>query len=167
VSGITASDKVYDGTTSATVSTTGVLYSGLVGGDSFRVSATGAFTDPSVASSKTVLLISTYNGADVGNYQISGQASTTASITAAGTPPGSNTSGDSTSGKTPKDTPKQEVATLPDGDALQTPYDGAVNGSEQHRHSQGEPSAPHFGGITVRDGGIKLPADVLTVSLSN
>ncbi len=167
VSGITASDKVYDGTTSATVSTTGVLYSGLVGGDSFRVSATGAFTDPSVASSKTVLLTSTYNGADVGNYQISGQASTTASITAAGTPPGSNTSGDSTSGKTPKDTPKQEVATLPDGDALQTPYDGAVNGSEQHRHSQGEPSAPHFGGITVRDGGIKLPADVLTVSLSN
>jgi hypothetical protein len=82
VSGITARNKVYDGNTAATVSTAAVSYSGLVSGDALAVSATGTFTDASVATGKTVLLSSSYSGADVGNYSITDQASTTADIAA-------------------------------------------------------------------------------------
>ncbi|MES1981689.1 MAG: YDG domain-containing protein [Pseudomonadota bacterium] len=83
ISGITASNKVYDGTTAATVSTAGATYAGLVAGDMLKVSATGVFTDKNVGTGKTVLLTSTYAGVDVGNYSITGQASTTANITPA------------------------------------------------------------------------------------
>ena len=44
VSGITASSKTYNGTTSATLDTSSVLYSGLVSGDTFTGSYTGAFS---------------------------------------------------------------------------------------------------------------------------
>jgi hypothetical protein len=81
VSGITAADKVYDGTNAATVSATGATVSGLVGGDALTVSATGTFSDKNVGTSKTVTLASSYAGADAGNYTITDQASTTASIT--------------------------------------------------------------------------------------
>ena len=43
ISGITAANKVYDSTTAATVSTANVATTGLVSGDSFTVTATGAF----------------------------------------------------------------------------------------------------------------------------
>ncbi len=81
VSGISASDKVYDGTTSATVSTASVSLGGLVSGDVLTVSATGALADENVASGKTVALTSSYGGADVGNYAITNQVSTRANIT--------------------------------------------------------------------------------------
>lgn len=82
VSGITASDKVYDGSTTATLSTANALTSGLVAGDAFTLAATGTFADKNVGSAKTVTLASSYSGADVGNYTITSQASTSASITA-------------------------------------------------------------------------------------
>jgi filamentous hemagglutinin family protein len=82
VSGIAASNKVYDGTTAATVNTAGALLTGLVGGDAVTVNTTGAFADKNVANGKTVTLASSYDGADVGNYAITGQANTTANITA-------------------------------------------------------------------------------------
>ncbi|NTV03049.1 MAG: filamentous hemagglutinin N-terminal domain-containing protein, partial [Chlorobiaceae bacterium] len=89
ISGITASDKTYDGTTAATVITTGVTKTGLVTNDNVTVSATGTFGNKNVAFSnnaavtaKTVTLTSTYGGADVGNYTITGQNSTTATISA-------------------------------------------------------------------------------------
>ena len=82
VSGITAANKPYDGTTSATVSTTNVVGNGLVPGDNLTVSVTGAFSDPTVGNNKTVLLSSTYGGADAQNYSITSQASTSANITA-------------------------------------------------------------------------------------
>jgi filamentous hemagglutinin family protein len=81
VSGITAADKVYDGTTAATVSTTGAVVQGLVAGDDVRVTSTGTFADKNAGNAKTVTLANTYGGTDVGNYAIEGQSSATASIT--------------------------------------------------------------------------------------
>jgi hypothetical protein len=81
VSGITASDKVYDGTTAATVSTAQAQLAGLVAGDTVTVGATGAFANANAGSGKTVTLSSTYGGADAGNYAIAGQAATQAAIT--------------------------------------------------------------------------------------
>ena len=65
VSGITASDKIYDGTASAIVDVSGVVYTGLVSGDALAASVTGAFSDKNVGAAKTVTLTSVYSGADV------------------------------------------------------------------------------------------------------
>ncbi|PKO92016.1 MAG: hypothetical protein CVU16_07565 [Betaproteobacteria bacterium HGW-Betaproteobacteria-10] len=93
ISGITAADKTYDGNSTATVSTAGITATvlqagGLVIGDDLTVSTTGNFrnagnaaNDKNVGNGKTVLLASSYGGADVGNYTITDQATTTASIT--------------------------------------------------------------------------------------
>jgi filamentous hemagglutinin family protein len=83
VSGITASDKTYNASDAATVSTTGANYSGLFAGDVVNVAATGLFSDKNVGTNKTVNLTSSYSGADVGNYAITNQASTTATISQA------------------------------------------------------------------------------------
>jgi filamentous hemagglutinin family protein len=81
VSGITASNKTYDGTTAATVNTAGAVFTGKVGGDAVTVSTTGTFADKNVANGKTVTLSSSYGGVDAGNYTFTDQASTTANIT--------------------------------------------------------------------------------------
>jgi hypothetical protein len=93
ISGITATDKIYDGNATASVSTTGVTSAvlqanGLIAGDSLTVSSTGNFrnstntsNDKNVGSAKTVQLSNTYGGTDVGNYTITDQATTSASIT--------------------------------------------------------------------------------------
>nr|WP_267876978.1 YDG domain-containing protein [Massilia rhizosphaerae] len=81
VSGITAADKVYDGTTAATVSTGGAVLQGLAAGDDVRVDATGTFADKNAGGGKTVTLANTFGGADAGNYTIAGQATTVAAIT--------------------------------------------------------------------------------------
>ena len=80
VSGITASDKTYDGTQAAAIDVGSVFLDGLVGEDRFNVSASGAFDNKNAGSNKLVTLSSTYSGEDVGNYVITDQASTTASI---------------------------------------------------------------------------------------
>jgi hypothetical protein len=80
VSGITAANKTYDGTTAAVVNTTGAAASFLAG-DVVTVNATGAFIDKNAGNNKVVNLTSTFGGADVGNYAITQQATTTASIT--------------------------------------------------------------------------------------
>lgn len=87
ISGITAADKVYDGCISATINTAGVtnavlVAGGLVSGDNVTVSATGTFADKNANTSKVVTLSSSYGGADLSNYNITSQASTTANITA-------------------------------------------------------------------------------------
>jgi hypothetical protein len=81
VSGIGVADKVYDGNTVATVSTMNVAYRGLVSGDDLSVAATGQFDTKNVANAKTVNLASSYSGADVANYSITDQATTTADVT--------------------------------------------------------------------------------------
>ncbi|WP_433693495.1 YDG domain-containing protein [Herbaspirillum seropedicae] len=83
VSGITANNKPFDGTTTASVNAAGAILTGKVAGDVVTVAATGAFSDPAVGNGKLVNLSSTYGGADVGNYTITDQATTTASITSA------------------------------------------------------------------------------------
>ena len=45
------------------------------------VAATGTFDNKNVGAGKTVTLTSSYSGADVGNYTITNQASTTADVT--------------------------------------------------------------------------------------
>ncbi|ULA63306.1 MAG: hypothetical protein LZF86_100308 [Nitrospira sp.] len=84
VSGLTAANKVYDGTTAATVSHSGVSISGLVAGDTVTASGTsGSFATKTVGTGKTVTLSgTTYGGTDAGNYTFTDQASTTANITA-------------------------------------------------------------------------------------
>jgi trimeric autotransporter adhesin len=83
MSGLVANNKVYDGTTSATVNVSGASYAGLLAGDAVTHSATGAFADRNVGNGKAVTLSSTYNGADVGNYSITSQTASTADITPA------------------------------------------------------------------------------------
>jgi formylglycine-generating enzyme required for sulfatase activity len=83
ITGLSAANKVYDGTTTATVSGTAVI-SGLVGGDAVTVSAgTAAFTDASVGNGKTVVFSGySLGGADAGNYSLRAQpANVTANIT--------------------------------------------------------------------------------------
>jgi len=79
-SGVTATNKVYDGTTVATVS--GGAFAGKFGGDFLTVSSTGVFNNKNVGSGKTVTLTNTFGGADRNNYAITDQPTTTADITA-------------------------------------------------------------------------------------
>jgi len=84
VSGIVASDKVFDGTNAATADTRGVVFAGLFGTDRLTVASLGVFEDAGVGTGKVVRLTNTYGGADIGNYDIAtNQTTTLASITAA------------------------------------------------------------------------------------
>uniref|UniRef100_UPI0013E98436 YDG domain-containing protein n=1 Tax=Rubrivivax sp. JA1026 TaxID=2710888 RepID=UPI0013E98436 len=91
VSGLSANDKVYDGTTATTVSgTAAIVGGGSVSGDgrylsndvvSLSGTASGAFADRHVGDNKSVTLSGlTLGGADAGNYTISTD-SVTADIT--------------------------------------------------------------------------------------
>ena len=86
VTGITASNKVYDGLTEATVDVSGIDETGIgiLAGDTgtVTISATGEFSDKNVGAGKTVTLTSGTSGADASNYAFTHQASTTADITA-------------------------------------------------------------------------------------
>ena len=81
VSGITASNKTYDGNTSATVSKDNAVLTGLVDGDSVSVTAaTGTFADKTAGNGKTVNLSETMGGDDLSNYTVTAQGTTTANI---------------------------------------------------------------------------------------
>ena len=82
ISGITASDKVYDGTTLAIINTSGSVV-GLVVGDKISVTTTGVFSDANVKDDKTVALTTTISGTDYSNYNYTIQGTATASITPA------------------------------------------------------------------------------------
>ncbi|MDA9138130.1 YDG domain-containing protein, partial [Candidatus Pelagibacter ubique] len=81
IAGITASNKTYNGNTTATTDVSAATFSGLVVGDDVTVSATGTFDNKNVGTGKTVTLVETNAGDDVGNYTITDQGSTTANIT--------------------------------------------------------------------------------------
>jgi trimeric autotransporter adhesin len=87
VSGITASDKVYDGTTSATIDTSGATISGVLDSDDVSLVTSGAvgkFDSKNVGPGLAVLVNGlTLTGTDAGNYAISPPAEATASITPA------------------------------------------------------------------------------------
>jgi hypothetical protein len=75
-----AQDKVYDGTTAATVSGSS---SGIIGGDTVTFSQTAAFADKNAGAGKTVNITGiSLGGSDGGNYSLlSTNATATASIT--------------------------------------------------------------------------------------
>lgn len=80
ISGITAADKVYDGTASATVNTTNAIFGGIVTGDVLTISVSGTFENANVGNAKTVNLTGlTLGGASIANYELanSGQQTTT------------------------------------------------------------------------------------------
>lgn len=85
VSGIRATDKVYDGNTTATLNCTDAIFSGIYGGDSLSASATGTFADKNVGTAKCVTISGiTLSGTDASNYTVAGsgnQTTTTAAIT--------------------------------------------------------------------------------------
>ncbi|MBB3062777.1 GLUG motif-containing protein [Microbulbifer rhizosphaerae] len=80
ITGITAEDKTYDGTTDATLDASGAGFTGIISGDTLTVAtATGAFADKNVGSGKTVTIGGlTLGGDDAGNYTLADDASTTA-----------------------------------------------------------------------------------------
>ena len=80
VSGISASDKTYNGTTAASLDTSNASFAGIVSGDSLNIgSASGAFTDKNAGIGKTVNITGiTLSGADAGNYTLAADTATTA-----------------------------------------------------------------------------------------
>ena len=84
VSGITASNKYYDGNTTATLITTAATFTDIVTGDNLTISATGTFDNKNAGTGKTVTLSNlTLGGTDAGNYLLAtsgNQATTTADI---------------------------------------------------------------------------------------
>ncbi|MBB6488498.1 YDG domain-containing protein [Rhizobium lusitanum] len=83
ITGITASGKTYDGTTSVVLNTSGAGFSGMVGGDALTVAtSTGAFADKNAGIGKVVNISGmTLGGADAGNYTLAlDTATTTADI---------------------------------------------------------------------------------------
>src|SRR5205807_7764717 len=86
VNGVLANNKIYDGTTVATL-TTGAASVTPLGSDMVTLSsvgASGAFADPNVGMGKPVTVIGfTIGGADAGNYLLNQPTGLTADITAA------------------------------------------------------------------------------------
>jgi hypothetical protein len=84
ITGITAENKVYDRTTNATLDTSGVSFTGLIGSDVLNVAtSTGNFDNWNVGTGKTVNITGlTLGGTDANNYTLAeATASTTADIT--------------------------------------------------------------------------------------
>ena len=88
ISGIIAQNKVYDGTTAATLAYDAVIYGGIVDGDNLTVTAKGTFADANVGADKQVAI----NGLELGGQSIANyllaaeghQTLATASITPKG-----------------------------------------------------------------------------------
>ena len=84
VNGITASGKIYDGNTAATIDTSGATLAGVIGGDTVTLntsSATGAFSDNASGNNKTVGISGlVLEGADAAQYTLT-QPTVTADIT--------------------------------------------------------------------------------------
>ena len=59
-----------------------ISYNGLIAGDVFNGTYTGAFSDKNVGTGKTVTITPSYTGTDVSNYSVTDHATITANITA-------------------------------------------------------------------------------------
>jgi gliding motility-associated-like protein len=83
ITGVTANDKVYDGTVTATINTVNALLSGILSGDAVTLITSGAsgyFENASAGTSKTVFTSGfSITGTDAGNYNLT-LPTTTASI---------------------------------------------------------------------------------------
>jgi len=85
ITGLSADDKVYDGTTTAAITGTAAL-NGRIGSDDVTVNAgTAAFADKNVGNGKTVTFSGySLGGDDAGNYSLTQPASVTATISKKG-----------------------------------------------------------------------------------
>jgi filamentous hemagglutinin family protein len=81
ITGLTAGNKTYDGTTAATIDSSAAVFNGKISGDTLTVAnGAGSFSDKTAADGKTVFINGlTLGGTDAGNYTL---ASTTGSATA-------------------------------------------------------------------------------------
>ena len=79
ISGVTASNKVYDGTTSATISGT---LSGVIAPDDVSLNTSASFSDSNVGTAISVSSTSTLSGADISNYNLVQPTGLSANITA-------------------------------------------------------------------------------------
>lgn len=79
VTGITASNKTYDGTTAVTLDTTGVGFAGMVAGDGLALQTfSGAFASKAAGSGRQVNITGlTLGGRDAGNYVLADDMATT------------------------------------------------------------------------------------------
>ena len=85
VSGITANDKVYDGTTNAGLDYSAVTLGGVLENDTLTVTATGTMESADVGEKKVTISNLTLGGASAANYVLAesgNQTETTATITA-------------------------------------------------------------------------------------
>jgi hypothetical protein len=83
ITGITAANKVYDGTTAATLNSSGATFTGKISGDVLNVAtANGVFANKTAANGKAVAITGlSLGGDDADNYLLaSSTASTTADI---------------------------------------------------------------------------------------
>ena len=83
VTGITANDKTYDGTTDATLNTNAAQFNSMVAGDDLNVAtASGQFKNKDIGTNKIVTITGIrLGGADASNYRLSNNtAMTTANI---------------------------------------------------------------------------------------
>jgi hypothetical protein len=80
VVGETALDKIYDGTTSATL--TGGTLTGLISGDTVRLIEAGTFATPDVGKGIAVTAALSLGGSSAGNYSVIQPTGLTANITA-------------------------------------------------------------------------------------
>ncbi|WVN40957.1 MBG domain-containing protein [beta proteobacterium MWH-UniP1] len=83
VSGVSAADKPYDGSDSATLSYANLSFGNSIAGDLLTITAgSGKFDNKNAGENKTVSLTNfSYGGADLGNYTVTDQPSVMANIT--------------------------------------------------------------------------------------
>ena len=80
VFGVSVNNKEYDGTVTAPLDTSSILYTGILPGDDVSGSYSGVFANANAGNGKTVTITSTYSGADAGNYSFTDQSTTTGNI---------------------------------------------------------------------------------------
>ncbi len=81
ISGITAEDKVYDGTANAEAVTGNAVFTGKIGSDELTVSADGTFADKHIGTKDVAFSNLVLGGKDAVNYKIASWNKTTATIT--------------------------------------------------------------------------------------
>jgi hypothetical protein len=80
ITGVTAFDKVHDGSRSVVVNTRTAQLLGLVDSDDVTLSSAGVLIDPVSGLSRPVVLVNTLSGRDVDNYSVTDQFFTTANV---------------------------------------------------------------------------------------
>ena len=120
-----ASDKVYDGTTAASI--TGGAISGMVSGDDVSLSQSGTFSDKNVGVNKTVSYANSLSGADAGNYVLDASGGTTSASITAATVNVSTTAGDKTYDGTTAVSLSALVSGIVNGDAVTFSQSGSFD----------------------------------------